>query len=279
MGNAFVRGGLRRGEWSGETPDSPWHGELFMRGACLGVLVFPWIQRRPAARKPAGGGSMTESGLLEIHEEILEAVWKTAEREASTLAAVRRQCVVAFPEEELDFLEGEGLVVRSGERVLLSDAGSAIAERIVRRHRIAEVLLSSVLKVKNAEMERIACEVEHSLQPEMEAAICTLLGHPAFSPGGKPIPRGACCREKKNGFGETVVSLEALEPGAGGRVTCIRPDAPVNLDQLIALGITPGAMVTLIQKTPVCCIRCDNTELALDRKIAGSIYIWKNGEN
>jgi DtxR family Mn-dependent transcriptional regulator len=157
----------------------------------------------------------------------------------------------------------------------LTDEGKKQAEKIVRRHRIAEVLVSSILKHKRAEVERIACEVEHSLQPEVEEAICTLLGHPEFCPDGKPIPLGACCKKRIREVSQTVVSLDKLNPDESGKVTYIKPASHSILEQLISFGLSPGVIVTLMQKKPVYCVRIDNTELALDREIVKNIFVWK----
>lgn len=218
---------------------------------------------------------MNETRISELHEEILESLWKAGETGESRQEGVRAFCAVPFDDQDVQVLVDEGLVTTDGEKILLSDTGRRLSERIVRRHRIAEVLVSSVLKHKSGEMERIACEVEHSLQPEVEEAICTLLGHPEFCPDGKPIPRGACCRKRVREVSQTVVSLEKLNPGDSGKVTYIKPASHAILEQLISFGLSPGVIVTLSQTHPVFCVTFENTELALDREIVKNIFVWK----
>lgn len=218
---------------------------------------------------------MNETQVSELHEEILESMWKAGETDQHSMSSVRSFCPVDFQDEDLHFLIDHQLIRKNGDDIRLTEKGERLAERIVRRHRLAEVLVTSILKLKSAEMERIACEVEHSLQPEVEEAICTLLGHPEFCPDGKPIPRGACCRKRVREVSQTVVSLEKLKPGDSGKVTYIKPASHAILEQLISFGLSPGVIVTITQVMPVYCVKFENTELALDREIVKNIFVWK----
>jgi DtxR family transcriptional regulator, Mn-dependent transcriptional regulator len=218
---------------------------------------------------------MNQIQISETQEEILESLWKAAEKGEDRLPGIRSFCAVDFDDEDLNGLADLHLIRMTGDQVLLTNQGRKMAECIVRRHRIAEVLVVSILKHKTAEMERIACEVEHSLQPEVEEAICTLLGHPEFCPDGKPIPQGACCRKRVREVSQTVVSLEKLKPGDSGKVTYIKPSSHAILEQLLSFGLSPGVIVTLTQSRPVFCVKFENTELALDREIVKNIFVWK----
>ena len=216
--------------------------------------------------------------INETHEEILESLWKAGEKGDHSLAGARACCAVEFSDKDLDALLDHRLITKVGDRLLLTEEGKRKAEKIVRRHRIAEVLVVSILKHKTSEMERIACEVEHSLQPEVEEAICTLLGHPEFCPDGKPIPSGACCRNRVRAVNKTVVSLDKLKPGESGKVTYIKPASHSILQQLISFGLAPGVIVTLMQTQPVFCVKFEQTELALDREVVKNIFVWKLDE-
>jgi DtxR family Mn-dependent transcriptional regulator len=214
----------------------------------------------------------------EKHEEILESLWKAGEEGGHGISDVRTYCAVDFNDDDLYVLLQNRLVTRDGDMLLLTGEGKSIAEKIVRRHRIAEVLVTSILKHKSGEKERIACEVEHNLQPEVEEAICTLLGHPEFCPDGKPIPRGACCRKRVREVSQAVVSLDKLYPGESGKVTYIKPASHSILEQLISFGLSPGVIVTLTQNRPVFCVKFEETELALDRDVVRNIFVWKFDE-
>lgn len=213
--------------------------------------------------------------LSEKQEEIIEAIWCAAEDRNYAVEAIRKRCVVDCTEADLSELEKQDLIVRAGEKVLFSSKGKLLAEALMRRHRLAEVLVSSILRLKDSAMEEVACEVEHSLAHEVEESICTLLGHPEVCPDGKPIPKGRCCKKKLKVTGSTVVSLSELRPSEKGKITYIKPGTHSNLHQLISLGLQPGITVTVHRKSPAFCIKYENTELALDEEIANNIFVWK----
>lgn len=216
--------------------------------------------------------------MNEKYEEILEAVWTAAEQDKYSLAAIRRNCTIEFEEQDLDYLVKKGMIVRSDDKILFTSEGKLQGEGIIRRHRLAEVLMTSILKLKSSEMEKIACQVEHYLQPEVEAAICTLLGHPEICPDGKPIPKGRCCERCLDVVDQAVISLAQLKSGEKGKVTYIKPGSHSNLHQLISFGLNPGVVVTMHRTSPVFCIKYEQTELALDEEIVKNIFVWRLAE-
>ncbi len=215
----------------------------------------------------------------EKHEEILEAVLCSSECGQYFLDDIKKRCCVDFSDDDLLELEKQGLIVLSSGKILFSKEGKAYAEKIMRRHRLAEVLVQSILKLKNSEMEKVACKVEHSLVPEVEESICTLLGHPEVCPDGKPIPKGRCCHSGQRSISNTVISLSELEPGEKGTITYIKPGSHSNLQQLISLGLNPGVVVTMHRKTPAFCVKYEQVELALDDEIVRNIFVWRVEDN
>lgn len=213
--------------------------------------------------------------MNEKFEEILEAVWAAGENNRYSIDAIRKRCAIEFSDQDLRDLEQEGMIVLNDGKVLFSNEGKNLAEGIIRRHRLAEVLVTSILKMKSIEMEKIACQVEHCLLPEVEESICTLLGHPELCPDGKPIPKGKCCDRGLKVVNNTVVSLAELKPGEKGKITYIKPGSHSNLHQLISFGLNPGVMVTVHRKSPAFCIKFENTELALDEEIVKNIFVWR----
>lgn len=211
----------------------------------------------------------------ERYEEILEAIWTTAENNKFSAEAIKQKCAITFSEEDLAAMEAEGMIVRNAGEILFSKEGKHLAEGIIRRHRLAEVLVTSILKFSSAEMEKIACQVEHCLHPEVEESICTLLGHPEICPDGKAIPKGRCCHRGLTVVNNTVISLSELKPGEKGKITYIKPGSHSNLHQLISFGLNPGVVVTVHRKSPAFIVKYENTELALDEEIAKNIFVWR----
>jgi len=75
--------------------------------------------------------------------------------------------------------------------VRLAKKGSVIARRVVRNHRLIEVLMKQTLTIDVD--ENIACGIEHHMTKEFTNALCTLLNHPIKCPHGNTIPAGSCC--------------------------------------------------------------------------------------
>ncbi len=89
-------------------------------------------------------------------------------------------------------LEREGYVTLSSERVLqLTETGREYGSRILRRHRLAEQLLVQVLHVPWSQVHDEACRLEHAISDNLETYLVALLGDPATSPHGLPIPGSA----------------------------------------------------------------------------------------
>jgi len=213
--------------------------------------------------------------LNEKQEEIMEAIWCAGENKNYSIDAIQKKCIIDFTEADLAELERQGLIVSHADKILFSSEGKPLAETIMRRHRLAEVLVSSILKLKNSAMEEVACKVEHGLEPEVEEAICTLLGHPEICPDGKPIPKGKCCKKNLAVVNKIVVGLNELKSSESGKITYIKPGSHSNLHQLISFGLQPGVVVTVHRANPTFCIKFENTELAIDEEIAKNIFVLK----
>jgi DtxR family Mn-dependent transcriptional regulator len=207
-------------------------------------------------------------------EELLERIWRYHEDGSLSLRAVLEDSAVDDPEQVLGQLAELSLVrVDDGELTLLP-AGADRARTVVRRNRLAERLLSDVLDVPLAESERTACLMEHVLSPAVTDAVCAFLGHPPTCPHGKPIPPGDCCKDKGNGaLRPVVLPLSELEPGHAARIVFISAGLDKRLERLGSFGVVPGTAIRLRQKRPSFVLEIGGTSLALEREVAGDIYV------
>ena len=211
--------------------------------------------------------------MKEALEEILEAAWTAAEDGDPSLSGLRERCSIPVEPGDLVALGERDLLVLEGDHARLTKAGSEVARSIVRRHRLAVSLLGTVLRLDAQKREEIACQVEHTLLPEMEEGICTLIGHPTTTPSGEPIPPGACCSAGRTAAQAVIVNLTALSPGEKGRIAYIKPKNHSRLHRLTSFGLTPGTQVEVHQRSPAYCIRYQGTELAIDRDVAEDIFV------
>jgi Fe2+ transport system protein FeoA len=67
--------------------------------------------------------------------------------------------------------------------------------------------------------------------------------------------------------------LSSLPAGTTGRVIRVTGEDPSRADRLTALGVTPGAVITVLQTFPGVVFQCDQTELAVEPAVATSILV------
>jgi DtxR family Mn-dependent transcriptional regulator len=83
----------------------------------------------------------------------------------------------------------DGLVTMDDHKVVhLTETGREQAESIVRRHALAERLLTEILGLGWSESHEEAHMVEHVISPKVEQRLMTVLGNPMTCPHGNPIP-------------------------------------------------------------------------------------------
>lgn len=210
-------------------------------------------------------------------DEVLEFIWSQRELGSNSVKQLMGIKEVA---EEADTATIErmmrgGLVTISGDTITLTATGEKLAEAAIRRHRLAERLLTEVLAMSDENLEQNACSFEHTLSPEVTDSICTLLGHPPTCPHGLPIPRGACCKKTRDELKPIVQQLNVLDVGDTGRIIFIASNSHARLDKLGSLGIVPGSTIRVHQKRPAFVIQIGETTLALDPEIIKEIYVRK----
>lgn len=222
--------------------------------------------------------------LTEAMEELLELCWTAAEDGLIPLDRDRLpaqlRCFLPHPiapngddpQRTMDAMIEQRLLLSMERRIQLSPDGERLAREIVRRHRVAEVLLHNVLEVSEASMESTACQVEHILNAEVTDAVCAFLGHPPTCPHGHAIPRGACC-DLLRATVPLIVPLAQLALGEEATVAFVHTSRHAYLQRLHAFGLAPGTKLRLRQTTPALVIRMGETELALDTHAGREIFV------
>ncbi|MBP2689456.1 MAG: Iron (metal) dependent repressor [Deltaproteobacteria bacterium] len=212
---------------------------------------------------------MTEHG----QDEILELIWTLREDGKSGRGEVLRSTLESAPERLIDELLDVGMVEASGEEISLTKSGEERARGIIRRHRLAEVLLRNLFELDNVQLESSACQFEHILSEPVVESVCTFLGHPPSCPHGRPIPRGECCDRIRTEIRPLVMRLTDASLGATVRIVFITPRSRKRLEKLSSLGIVPGSRLRLLQRNPSFVLEIGQTTIAVDRDITDEIYI------
>src|SRR5687768_17967153 len=110
-------------------------------------------------------------------------------------------------------LAADGLVTMN-DGIALTAKGMVLAERVVRRHRLAERFLTDILGLSWAEAHKEAGRWEHVISSNVEVAMDRLLGQPTTCPHGNPIPGS-------NYLPPDTVALADLAVGQGFTVSRI----------------------------------------------------------
>ncbi|HEU4849891.1 MAG TPA: iron dependent repressor, metal binding and dimerization domain protein [Terrimesophilobacter sp.] len=182
-------------------------------------------------------------------------------------------------------MERDGLVVVEDDRHLrLTPQGRSKAVNVMRKHRLAERLLSDVIGLDWALVHDEACRWEHVMSEQVERRLVELLEHPTHSPYGNPIPglEGLGDSAPSNKFADGVVNLVNLVLGAVGPVkgTIRRLGEPVQyepelLEQLRDAGIVPGAKASFesVSGYVVAKAEGDGEAVELPTEVAQHIYV------
>ena len=208
--------------------------------------------------------------LREQAEEILEKLWiRTVENKEDSISLDE----LGKGKKPTEQLIKAGHISVSDDRLRLTSSGEPEARMVVRRHRLAERLLTDVLGAGDTLIHDKACRFEHLLDRGLDESICSLLGHPKVCPHGKQIPPGRCCQLERAPMQKVVAPLSQLARGQTGKVAYIYAPESSKLQKLMAMGILPSVPVTLIENFPSYVFQTHQTQFAVDKEIADAIYI------
>ena len=176
-------------------------------------------------------------------------------------------------------MERDGLLTVENDRhLLLTEQGRAAAISVMRKHRLAELLLVNVIGMPYEEAHDEACRWEHVMSDSVEKRVYELLNKPTRSPYGNVIPG-------LEALDETTVpdEIEAPErnlafPGLTGSVVVRRicESVQTNVDvlrQLHSAGIDPGATVTVAQERDGVTIDRSGDKIRLPREVASRVFV------
>jgi DtxR family Mn-dependent transcriptional regulator len=208
-------------------------------------------------------------------EELAEEIGTLAERDETSEEVILGGSKLPDPGPVLEEMQGRGLVRCQDGTVELTVSGESLFRAVIRRHRLAEVLLGQVFQVAEPSAGDAACQFEHMLSQDVTDSICTFLGHPPTCPHGKAIPRGDCCASFRREITPLVRPVIDLPLGSEGTIVFIQNAR--GLDGLATLGILPGTRVRLVQRHPSVVLEAGETTVALDREVTAGIYVRPAG--
>ncbi|KXB55857.1 toxin repressor [Corynebacterium sp. HMSC077D10] len=190
---------------------------------------------------------LEEEGITPLRARIAERLEQSGPTVSQTVARMER----------------DGLLhVRNDRSLDLTAQGRSLATAVMRKHRLAELLLTDVLGLDIHQVHDEACRWEHVMSEDVERRLVNILDEPFRSPFGNPIPA-------LDELGVTPPSLEAGvrvidlpdNEETKGTIEQINEILQVDASQfreLYEAGIVVGAAVTVVNDNGTVTMTTDN---------------------
>ena len=188
-------------------------------------------------------------------EEYCECIFELEEDDVDVIQArIADRLQVSRPavSEMIRRLAAERLVTIT-DGIALTVTGLELAQRVVRRHRLAERFLTDMLGLSWADAHHEAGKWEHVMSLAVEQAMDRVLGSPTTCPHGNPIPGSSYAAPESTPLASIAVGqrftvnripeeleftpglldfLEAssIQPGRSGVLTASSPDGTVTVE-------------------------------------------------
>ena len=210
-------------------------------------------------------------------EEYLETIQSLTEEGTPVIQArIAQRLGRSAPSvsEMLDRLAADGYIERSGRTIGLTAPGRALADSVIRKHRLAERLLVDVIGLPWHKAHLEAGRWEHVISDEVEDRLVELLGHPSTCPHGNPIP-GA---RRAGAPAPPQVSLADVAPGETVMLARITEEVELDMASLEYLdehGLIPGRSAHVRERAPDGTLTLDvgGTTVALAPAICHQMFV------
>jgi len=219
---------------------------------------------------------LEEEGIVPLRARIAERLSQTGPTVSQTVARMER----------------DGLLRVEGDRQLaMTDLGRMLATRVMRKHRLAECLLVSVIGLPWEEVHIEACRWEHVISDNVERRLVELLDYPVRCPHGNVIPGLAelgvpddANKRSDVATSEPDLAMSVMAIRDGEQVVVSRISEQVQSDSALMLrlkniGIQPGREVTLAASDNGVRVtggdRVDDLGAELSAEVAAHVFVTR----
>ena len=180
-------------------------------------------------------------------EDYLKAIWEMHEEKQIPISARLAEELDVTPPAvtaAVKRMARDGHVkVRRGGEILLTEKGRKLAQHLMLRHQLAEMLLTEVIGVPWTKSHAEAERLEHAISPTIEALLVKRFAGRKTCPHGVPISGGVSQLRKQGG-----VLLSELRPGESAEVLCVYEKDEGFLDFLESLHLLPSSKLEVLQR-------------------------------
>ena len=221
---------------------------------------------------------LEEEGILPLRARIAERLDQSGPTVSQTVARMERD---------------ELLTIEKDRSLKLSAQGRALATAVMRKHRLAERLLTDVIGLPWEKVHDEACRWEHVMGDEVEVQLVKVLSEYSTSPFGNPIPgldellEGIPNAERA----EMEDKIRSLQEGSSQRASDIEPPEPIqvkilSINEIIqvehklmakfhALGMRPGSVVSLVATEDGLEFSNDNGAIVIPEELGHAVRVEK----
>jgi DtxR family transcriptional regulator, Mn-dependent transcriptional regulator len=208
---------------------------------------------------------LVEEGIVPLRARIAERLHQSGPTVSQTVARMER----------------DGLLTVEGDRHLeLTEDGQRLATRVMRKHRLAERLLTDVIGLDWELVHEEVCRWEHVMSETVERRLIELLDHPTESPYGNPIPGLDELGESAplEPFMEDVEPLSKVAGPEEGRVLVRRISEEMQKDEPLMsamrrVGALPDKTVTIVATSSGVLVGSGGESAEIDLEAADHIFV------
>ena len=211
---------------------------------------------------------LDELGIRVTNTQLAEQLKRLPEREelGTTLPSIGGMIRRLVREQLVEMLPDKDVSLTSG--------GREIAEKLVRRQRLAKRMVVDLLGLEPHKAHEEAHRLEHAISDELATKIATRLDNPTTCPFGHPIPGSGFVRDK------LTVPLDKVNTGNTVNIDRIPEDDPELLKYFVENSIMPGVVAVIKDASPyrgVITLRANKNDIVISYEISKRIWVTPIG--
>jgi DtxR family Mn-dependent transcriptional regulator len=180
-------------------------------------------------------------------EDYLKAIWEMLEENHEPISARLAEELEVTPPAvtaALKRMARDGHVkVERGGRISLTALGRKVAQHLMLRHQLAEMLLTEVIGLSWAKAHAEAERMEHAISPEVEVLLMKRFAGHRTCPHGVPM-KGGVAQLRKSG----AVLLAELKASDSAEILCVYEKDEGFLEFLDKLELRPSAKIEVLKR-------------------------------
>lgn len=212
---------------------------------------------------------LEEEGIIPLRARIAERLEQSGPTVSQTVARMER----------------DGLVHVSPDRSLeMTPEGRSLAIAVMRKHRLAERLLTDIIGLDIHKVHDEACRWEHVMSDEVERRLVEVLDDVTRSPFGNPIPGLSDIGFQQDSQPDSGVRAIDLPHGETFTARIVQLNEILQVDQeqfqiLTAAGIKTGTVVDISNEQGRVLITHDGKAIELMDDLAHAVRVEKVGDS